>query len=305
LARLRWLTEAGRLPKTIAIVSIVTALVGALALVPADFDIDAKGEFQPKTRRDIFASDDGVVSELLVEHGQNVHAHQPLLVLRKPELDLEIRRVAGEMQTAERKLAAVQAERLTTARTVPDAKRDAHQLTADEEELKELVRGLADQLGILKRQREALVIRSPIDGQALTWKLDELLAARPVERGQSLLRVADVDGPWVVELCVRDDQSGHVLAARDELQPDLDVSFAPSSDPGREYSGRVRDVAMSTEVDETAGPTVSVTVAFDRKNVTALRPGATVLARIHCGRRSLGYVWLHELFEFIQTHIRW
>ena len=31
-------------------------------------------------------------------------------------------------------------------------------------------------------------------GQALTWNLEELLAARPVERGQSLLTVADLYG---------------------------------------------------------------------------------------------------------------
>jgi hypothetical protein len=33
------------------------------------------------------------------------------------------------------------------------------------------------------------------------------------------------------------------------------------------------------------------------------RPGATVVARIHCGRRALGYVWLHEVWEFIQSRV--
>ena len=305
LARLRWFVEARQFPKTITAAAIIAAVIVALALVPADFNIDARGEFQPQVRREVFASDDGVVSELLVEHSQTVEAHQPLLTLRKPELDLEIRRVAGEIQTAQRKLAAVQAERLTAARTNPENKRDAHQLTAEEEELKELLRGLADQLAILKQQREALVIRSPINGQALTWNITELLATRPVERGQSLLTVADVDGPWVVELRVPDDRTGHVLSAREASKPNLDVSFAPASEPGHEFEGRIADVALSTEVDETAGPTVLVTVAFDREDVTGLRPGATVLAKIHCGRRSLGYVWLHELFEFVQTHLRW
>ena len=42
-----------------------------------------------------------------------VEVGEPLIVLRKPELDLEFSRVAGEMQTAEKKLAAIQAERLT------------------------------------------------------------------------------------------------------------------------------------------------------------------------------------------------
>ena len=35
--------------------------------------------------------------------------------------------------------------------------------------------------------------------------------------------------------------------------------------------------------------------------------GAEVSAKIDCGRRSLGYVWFHDVLEFIQTKIlfRW
>ena len=69
--------------------------------------------------------------------------------------------------------------------------------------------------------------------------------------------------------------------------------------------GRIADVALSTDVDGIEEPTVLATVQFDRNQVANLRPGATVLARIHCGRRSLGYVWLHDLFEFAQTHWWW
>ncbi len=305
LARVGWLTEARQLPKTALAVAAIAAVVGALAFIPADFDIEAKGELQPEVRREVFATDDGIVSELRVEHGRAVSADEPLIVLRKPELDLELRRVAGEIQTAEKKLAAVQAERLSNARATPDDRRDAHQRTADEEELKEQLKGLADQRNLLTSQRDALVIRSPIDGESITWNIKELLAARPVERGQALLSVADLDGPWVVELRVPDNRAGHVLAARSAADSPLDVSFALSAEPGVEYQGRLTDVALSTEVDDVAGPTVLATVAFDRDAVAGLRPGATILARIHCGQRSLGYVWLHDIYEFVQTHLWW
>ena len=138
-------------------------------------------------------------------------------------------------------------------------------------------------------------MRSPLDGQALTWNLQELLDARPVQRGQALLTVADLDGPWELELHVPDHRAGHVLAAREALRADLDVSFALAAEPGTVYQGHIEDVALSTELDEADGATVLVTVAFDRDEVQGLRPGATVMARIHCGRRSLGYVWLHDL----------
>jgi hypothetical protein len=37
--------------------------------------------------------------------------------------------------------------------------------------------------------------------------------------------------------------------------------------------------------------------------VASFRPGATVVARIHCGRRSLGFVWLHEFWEAIRLRL--
>ncbi len=33
------------------------------------------------------------------------------------------------------------------------------------------------------------------------------------------------------------------------------------------------------------------------------RAGATVTGKVHCGRRSLGYVWFHDLFAFIQAKV--
>jgi multidrug efflux pump subunit AcrA (membrane-fusion protein) len=305
LARVRWLAEARQLPKTVPVLVAICAVVAGLTFIPADFNIASKGELQPAIRRDVFASDDGVVSRLLVDHGEPVRAEQPLVMLRQPQLDLELRRVGGEIQTARKKLAAVQAERLTNPRNGAKSGRDTHQLTADEEELKELLNGLDQQRAVLEQQRDDLVIRSPIDGETLTWNLRELLEARPVERGQALLTVADLKGPWIVELCVPDHRTGHVLAAREALKPDLDVSFALASEPGTEYAGRVSEVALSSDVDETTGPNVLVTVEFDRSQVAGLRPGATVLAKVDCGRRAVGYVWLHELFEFIQTHWWW
>ena len=305
IARVGWLAESRQLPKTALVLGAIAAVAACLTLIPADFEIEARGELQPQTRREVFATDDGVVDELRVKHGQAVGADEPLVLLRKPELDLEFRRMAGEMQTAEKKLSAIQAERLENAPGGADTRRRLHQLAADEAETKEQLAGLLAQREILEQQQADLVVRSPLAGQALTWNLEELLAARPVERGQSLLTVADLNGPWVVELHVADKRAGHVLAARESQQPELNVSFALSADPGTVYQGRLVDTALSTELDDNGEVTVRAIVAFDRAQVKALRPGATVQARIDCGRRALGYVWFHELFEFVQSHWWW
>jgi len=306
LARLRPSAD-GRLffPKLSLLLAAAGAIAAALVFLKADFNIQSPGELQPERRRDVFATDDGQVSELLADHATRVRVDQPLVVIRNPQLDLELGRVAGEIQTAQKKLAAVQAERLENAPQVATARRSAHQLTADEEELKELLKGLHLQREIIEQQKLDLVVRSPIDGQALTWNLKRLLESRPVERGQMLLTVGDLDGPWVLELHVPDNRAGHLLQAREEIEPGLEVTFALLSDPGTTYRGRILDVAMSTELDEATSPTILATVGFDRGEVAGLRPGATVTAQIHCGRRALGYVWTHDLIEFVKSHWWW
>ena len=46
-----------------------------------------------------------------------------------------------------------------------------------------------------------------------------------------------------------------------------------------------------------------VRVAIDKEELPQRRPGATVTAHVHCGKRPLGYVWLHEAIAFVQSKI--
>jgi hypothetical protein len=119
------------------------------------------------------------------------------------------------------------------------------------------------------------------------------------------LSVADTAGPWVLEMRLDDEEIGPLSAAQRELGEHLDVTYVVATDPAASYSGRVARVAMSTEADETKGPTVLVTIDVDREQLSAerRRPGASVIAQIHCGRRAIGYVWFRKLWHAIETKI--
>ena len=81
---------------------------------------------------------------------------------------------------------------------------------------------------------------SPIDGQILTWDVEpQLLESRPVQRGQVLLAVGDLAGPWQLELRLPDDHAGYVLEAEQTIDPKLDVDFLLATDPGTTYRGHV------------------------------------------------------------------
>jgi len=302
LERARWFVRARQLPKTLmALLAAVAALI-ALTVVPADFEVEARGELQPLERRDVFAPNDGVVSDLRAVDAKPVEAEEVLAVLRRPELELEFQRIWGELQTTRKQQAAVEAERLQNPRQTSEELRRYHQLTAEEEELKTRVRGLEEQYKIVRQQQSKLEVRSPIEGQVLTWDLEKLLEARPVQRGQILMTVARLEGPWILELQVPDDRIAYVMAAQEEFGPELAVSFVLATDPGVTYRGRIEKVGVRTEIAESDESIVPVSVSIDRDEIPELVPGATVVARIDCGRRSIGYVWLHDVWE---TLWRW
>jgi multidrug efflux pump subunit AcrA (membrane-fusion protein) len=284
----------------------ITACLAALALIPADFRIESPGTLQPVAQRDVFAPRDGLVDEVLVAHGAQVAAGQPLVRLRDPALDLELKRVDGELETTQRQLDAVRATR--TNRQVRDANpADAYRLSAEERELQQRLTNLRHELDLLNRGREALVVASPIAGRMLSWDIGHRLIARPVERGEVLATVADLSADWQLELEVPDDRIGYVLAAQQAIRPDLPVRFRLSSDDREQHTGHIVEVSQTaainaSESEPAPAPTVLVKVALDDLQLSddsrrELRPGVSARAQIDCGRRSLGYVWLHDIWD--------
>jgi multidrug efflux pump subunit AcrA (membrane-fusion protein) len=303
LGRTRWMVQARALPRTVAVAALMMAVVLGLTLIPADFTVEGPAELQPELRREVYARADGVVGDVRVEHGEDVQPGQVLAELRNTELDFQFTRVLGELQTTRKKLAAVQAARLEGP---PAGSRDREQfqsLTSEEEELKESLRSLEEQFQLLSEYKNDLIVTSPIAGRVTTWNVAEQLAARPVRRGQPLLSVADVSGPWVLEIRLPDDQTGHVLAARDHLRPDLAVWYILAAESGVARRGTIKNVAMSVESGALGERSVLVQARLDQTNLPPLRPGATATAKIHCGRRAIGYVWFRGLVEFVQSRV--
>jgi hypothetical protein len=277
------------------------AVIGLLAVIPADLTIEARGTLQPQDRKHLFAPADGIVEKVQADHGARVGQGDPLLVLRDPRLDLDDSRVSGELQTAQARLIAVQTQRSSRS-TSPDTREQGRELAAEEEQLKEQVRGLEAQHALLRKLRGELSIASPIDGVVLTWNTTELLQDRPVKQGQRLVTVADPSGPWVVELRIPDADLGHVLRAQAQSGRELPVSFLLATDPAITYRGQIERVAGATDVTEDS-PAALTIVRFDGQPPAGALAGTSVTARIHCGSKPIGYVWLHDLIDAIRTQV--
>jgi hypothetical protein len=350
-----WMLGPRRLSYGLVVLLAIAAAIGTLVFLPAEFRIEARGELQPRRRYDVFAPHDGVVSQVLVRHGQPVEAAptrsvsegaalrkvsegaptrrasegaEPtdaaaekdsakkdsattsrglLAVLTNTELDYELSRIRGEILTAEKRLrtAGIQILQVQNPRT-PAEIQERDKLMAEAEELKKTVESLAKQAAILERQQSEMTVYSPATGQVVTWNVEQTLDRRPVRQGQRLMQIADLEGPWLLELHVPDRHVGHVLAAQREANTPLAVEFILATDPETTFAGRIERVAETTDNDEVHGPSVLVTVSLDERTKHAIagrRPGATVIGRIACGERSLGYTWFHDLIDAVYTWI--
>lgn len=290
--------------RTALIVAAIAAGIAALVLVPADFNVDAPGTMQPVVRRDVFAPRDGIVDEVLVKHGADVKVGAPLVRMRDPALELELKRVDGELETSQKQLDAVRATRTNRGRDTTPV--ESYRLSAEERELQQKLTNSRRELDLLKHERDQLVVTSPIAGRVLTWDVGHQLLARPVERGEVLMTVADLSADWQLELAVPDGRIGYVLAAQKNGKADLPVRFQLGSEDHAEHMGKISEVCQTADLptDKTAHtePTILTKVSFDSPELIAtlggeLRPGVSARAQIECGQKPIGYVWLHDIWD--------
>ena len=294
--------QARHLPKTLAVLGVLLVMLLVLCLVPADFELEAEGVLQPSARQPVFAATEGTVDELLVTHGQEVKAGELLLTLRNPDLEVALVDVVGRLAASREQANSFNRSLLQDAEL---ASAERTRLSGQLAQVQQTIKSLTLQHELLMKKKEALRVVSPIDGQVVTWDLERNLMTRPVDRGQILLTVADLDSPWELELKMPDTKIGPVSHAAEKMK-NLPVTYLVATDPRATYPGTLQSIHASAEVRGDAGNTVLLRVALDRKIFPPseeLRPGASVTAKVNCGKRKLGYVWFYSAISFVQRKI--
>jgi len=102
---------------------------------------------------------------------------------------------------------------------------------------------------------------------------------------------------------------------KDPAEQKVPVRFFPATDPNLQVKGKVENYAARSELDKKEGQSVKLSVSFKKSDFIGvddatqqnregdLRPGATITARVHCGRSVLGFYLFHELIEFVQSRM--
>jgi multidrug efflux pump subunit AcrA (membrane-fusion protein) len=298
--RKRW--NASIRTKSAVIGGVVLAMALLLAVVPAPFDIAAKGKVLPGRSWEIFAPQSGTIVNVPVRHGQQVHAGDLLVELSNTEIDVQLSELQGRQRVAQEQLDAYQRALLDSGRSGKPrlSAGDESRLGGEVLQLRQTLSGLTREIELVREKQKSLAVRAEHAGEVVTWQVEQLLQRRPVQMGQSLLTVIDPQGPWELELSLPERRLKHIDSVGSDA---IEATFMLSTLPGREFRGRVLEIERSAEVRGEEGNTVLVRVAFDAAELPPLRSDTTVTARLHCGRRSLGYVWFCDLIEAVQTKV--
>lgn len=291
----------------------VLAGAGALLLVtliltffPWEYRVEAKGRLMPVIQRNIFATWEGEVVDVLATSGERVKAEQVLVKLRNAELQAKLLAAKNEQNEKEQLRFALEAQ---LAEVIKNAKRDEEvQLQGKIKQAEIEIEGAKEQVSLLEEQMSQLWLRSPMNGVVATFQPEQLLRNRPVQRGEVLLEVMDDTGPWHLEVEIPENRMGHVLRQQEKKKgQNLPVEFLLATTTETTYQGTLVHTATRAVITEEEGSVVEAYIDIDpadlEKLKDSMRIGADVRAKISCGKRALGFVLFGDVIEFIEKRV--
>lgn len=291
-----------RLAQAIAALAAVVLIAVVLVFVPWNYRVEGTGRLMPVVRQNVFAPWDGKVAEIHVASGQPVEKGQLLLRLKNEELHARWLTTSTEMNEKRKQLLALMGElaesgsRLTREEVV----RLQGRIVQTQIEME----GAEKRLAALTDLEKSLLVHAPQAGVIATFQVTEMLTNRPVRRGELLLEIMDQTGPWRLELEVPEQRLGHVLLGQEQLHtPGLPIEFVLATATESTYPATLEAIATRSASSEEGGTVVEVFASFDPREVPDPRIGAEVIAKINCGKRSLGYVLFGDVIEFIRKRL--
>ena len=272
-----------------------------------DFKVRMSGTLHAVNERIVFSPRDAFVKNVLVNHGDIVEQGQLLLELKSPELQLILNESDGEIAKLEDLRAAKKVVLNQTSTGKKADRYDSIKMAGEIAELDFKIQAQRDKRDFALKQMKDLKIAAPIDGTVVTWDVKKLLNEKPVRWGESLLKVADENQKWQLQFLAPEKSMGYILEAAEQNESGiegLNVEYFFSSRPQQKFEVKVADSGTSTEesASEGLGVRLICNVAPEQQ---LQRHGAQVTGDVQCGKRSIAFVWTHELVDAIRRHLVW
>ncbi|QDT08345.1 efflux RND transporter periplasmic adaptor subunit [Planctomycetes bacterium K23_9] len=300
LGHATWMIRARTLPKTLGILALIAAVICGLVFIQKDFTLEAEGTLQPLARQQIFAAIDGEVMKVHVDHNDTVKIGDPLVTLRNREIEYQITDLLGQIYTTKAELVSTLGK--LRSRQVDPADKVA--LAGQKNELEKKLEVLDRKLKMQEERKQQLEIVSPINGVVTSWDVEKTLHSRPIMTGQVLLEVADLSKDFFLDLELPEKREGHLDEYIVENKPNvLDVTFILATDPDVDLDAKLdmKSISDRAEPHEEHGAIIKMHAVPTQAELQKLKPraGTGVIAKVHCGRASSGFVFFHEIEEWL------
>lgn len=301
----QWL-NASSTPKVVIALVLLIGLIVGMIFVPWPLRLEGRGDLVPMTRRTVFAPITGTVRDVKVDHGDQTEENSLLAEMSNPDLEQEMLRLRGELMTAQEVKRSLEAERSSKGKFDPEAGGKINEQI-------QLIESLQRQIDLHQARMATLRVVSPIRGRVMDWKPKENLLSRPVEQGARLLEIADVDGPWILEVQFPESAVTHIARARKDAEgDDLEVTFVLSASPEKTYHGKLLELSTQAHPVEEEN-VVEAKIALDPEedlvkliktsSGSDLPSGLEVRAKVNCGPHAVGYVLFREVIDFVREYV--
>ncbi len=284
--------------RTLGILAVIAGIFCVLTFWKTELRIEVAGKLVPSSRANIFAPEDGVIIDLRIEDGSEVTQDSAIFQLRNEDLDILLEGIEGDLAASQARLAAIDSMRGDRSAMANPL------LSVEHAELQQKVQSLQEQAVIVRQRISRLTTVAPLTGRVYGDRLRETLLGRPVQRGQFLFEVADPKDTWQLELRIPEDDIRYVLAAAaNDSTQSLNLTYSLATSPENSLQTVLTHLSAFAELDDTGKLSTMAIADVPGGDQASMRPGAGVIAYIHCGERSAGYVFFRRIFETIQR--RW
>lgn len=278
---------------------ILAACLYALFGVSRPFEISIQGVLQPQKKQSVYAPAESQVEQLHVLEGSYVEVNQILAEVDSMSVAEDLTSVQGELAESQQKLRSIVLSEYSLAND-NESENQRNQIASEVERIKIRIATLESRQDFLAKKKDELKIYSPIAGQITTVDPRQRLLSRPLNRGDLMLTIANVDGPWELELDVPDNRVQYIKRAQAEIDDGklVEVRFRLASDTRESFFGNLESLDFRAE-DSVGSDTeafVKAIVEIDEDQLgDALRIGTRVYAKIYCGERNNFYLLTYEI----------
>jgi hypothetical protein len=311
--------------KTRAIITCVTLavvlLVAMFVFVPYPLKMKSKGNLLPLDRRLVYSHVPGIIVEFKVNPGDPVWEGMPLVLMKDVETDQKITTIQGEIRRLNGEIDTLAAQ-ATEGKSAADRAGANDKRREKEGERRSRELELKIYLELIQADPEvpgAFSVISPLDGNVLNSDFRQDLTGKYIKPSDPILRVANKDGVWEIELKIQQKHIGQILQAFDRLQTDeLDVDIQLATAPARGiYKGKLHrdriggEAKPNREESNDSEPVVRAWVRIegddilesDRVPRDLLLTDTEVDVKVRCGNRAMGYSLFYGVWEYFYEKV--